>query len=103
MRRSPALQPTLGSLPSILGYEMIKRITVVSASVALGCLATVVPVLTSLYVAKKDVERRERAEIKDFANKANMRAEVVTSQAFGALNGLGQQPAATCSPTYLEH
>ncbi|MGX0621074.1 c-di-GMP phosphodiesterase [Cupriavidus metallidurans] len=103
MRRSPALQPTLGSLPSILGYEMIKRITVVSASVALGCLATVVPVLTSLYVAKKDVERRERAEIKDFANKAIMRAEVVTSQAFAALNDLDQQPGAPCSPPNLEH
>ncbi|PLP99405.1 EAL domain-containing protein [Cupriavidus pauculus] len=81
---------------------MIKRITIIAASIALGSLATVVPVLTSLYVAKKDVERRDRLEIQDFARKAVMRADAVTSQAFAALADLDRQPGAPCSPTALE-
>lgn len=81
---------------------MIKRITMLSTSIALGCLATVVPVLTSLYVAKKEVERRDRTEIQDFAGKAIMRAEVVTLQAFAALADLDRQPGAPCSPSSLE-
>ncbi|CAG2154880.1 putative cyclic di-GMP phosphodiesterase PdeB [Cupriavidus yeoncheonensis] len=81
---------------------MIKRITIISASIALGCLATVGPVLTSLYVAKKEVERRDRAEILDFAGKAIMRTDVVTSQAFAALADLDRHPGAPCSPPSLE-
>jgi len=81
---------------------MIKRITIISTSIALGCLATVVPVLTSLYVATKDVERRDRAEIQDFAGKAIMRADVVTFQAFAALADLDRLPGAPCAPGSLE-
>ncbi len=81
---------------------MIKRLTLISASIALGCLATIVPVLTSLYVANKDVERRDREELRDFASKAMMRAELVTFQAFGALSDLDREPGVPCSPSNLE-
>ncbi len=81
---------------------MIKRITLISASIALGCLATIGPVLTSLYFANKDVESRDRADIREFADKANMRADLVTYQAFAALSDLDREPGAPCSPSNLE-
>ena len=84
------------------GCEMIKRVTLISASIALGCLVTIAPVLTSLYVANKDVESRDRAEVREFADKAILRAELVTYQAFAALSDLDRQPGAPCSPSNLE-
>ena len=81
---------------------MIKRITLISASVALGCLATLVPVFTSLYVANKDVQRRDRAELREFADKAVMRTDLVTYQAFAALSDLDREPGAPCSQASLE-
>ncbi|WP_213308820.1 EAL domain-containing protein [Paraburkholderia sacchari] len=35
---------------------MIKPVALIAASIALGCLAAIGPVLTSLYVANKNVE-----------------------------------------------
>lgn len=67
---------------------MLTRLTLISASIALGCLATIAPVLTSLYVADEDVERREQRDLRDVADKALMRAELVTYQAFAALADL---------------
>ncbi|HTR11147.1 MAG TPA: EAL domain-containing protein [Paraburkholderia sp.] len=81
---------------------MIRRITLISASIALGCLATIGPVLTSLYVANNDVENRDRADIREFADKAIMRADLVTYQAFAALSDLDREPGAPCSPSNLE-
>ena len=81
---------------------MIKRITLISASIALGCLATIGPVLTSLYIANKDVESRDRADIQEFADKAILRADLVTYQAFAALSDLDRQPGTPCSPSNLE-
>jgi sensor c-di-GMP phosphodiesterase-like protein len=81
---------------------MIKRITLISASIALGALATIAPVLTSIYVANKDVERRDRADLHDFAEKAVMRSELVTYQAFAALSDLDREPGAPCTPSNLE-
>ncbi|QGZ57741.1 EAL domain-containing protein [Paraburkholderia acidiphila] len=81
---------------------MLRRITLISASIALGCLATIGPVLTSLYFANRDVENRDRADIQEFADKAMLRAELVTYQAFAALSDLEQQPGAACSPANLE-
>ncbi|SAL15072.1 diguanylate cyclase/phosphodiesterase with PAS/PAC sensor(s) [Caballeronia arvi] len=81
---------------------MIKRITLISASIALGCLATIGPVLTSIYIADRDVEMRDRAELGDLADKAVMRTELVTYQAFAALSDLGREPGAPCSPPNLE-
>lgn len=81
---------------------MIKRVALVSASIAVGCLATIGPVLTSLYFANKDVERRDRADIHEFAGKAVMRAELVTYQAFAALSDLDRGPGAPCSTSNLE-
>lgn len=81
---------------------MINRITLISASIALGCLATIGPVLTSLYFANRDVEKRDREDIQEFANKAILRADLVTYQAFAALSDLDRQPGASCSPANLE-
>jgi len=81
---------------------MINRITLISASIALGCIATIAPVLTSLYVADEDVARRDRAELREFAQKAVMRIDLVTSQAFAAISDLDRQAGAPCSPSNLE-
>ncbi|WP_321781820.1 EAL domain-containing protein [Paraburkholderia sp. J94] len=80
---------------------MIKRLTLISASIALGCLATIGPVLISVYVASKDAESRDREELREFANKAVMRAELVTYQAFAALSDLDRIPGPVCSPDRL--
>ncbi|CAG9270966.1 Cyclic-guanylate-specific phosphodiesterase [Paraburkholderia unamae] len=80
---------------------MITRLTLISASIALGCLATIAPVLTSIYVADEDAERRDEAELREFAGKAVMRADLVTYQAFGALADLERAPGAACSPGNL--
>ena len=82
---------------------MMTRLALVSVSISLGCLATIAPVLTSIYVANEDVERRDRNELQDFAGKALMRAELVTYQAFAALADLDRVPGATCSPDNLAH
>lgn len=80
---------------------MVRRLTVISLSIALGCLATITPVLTSIYVANEDVERQEQSDLRDFAGKALMRSELVTYQAFAALADLNRVPGATCSPENL--
>jgi sensor c-di-GMP phosphodiesterase-like protein len=81
---------------------MIKRITLISASIALACLATIAPVLTSIYVADEDAERREQDDLRQFADKAVMRAELVTYQAFAALSDLDKAPGQACSPPGLK-
>ena len=80
---------------------MIKRITLISASVALACIATIAPVFTSIYVADEDAERREQDDLQQFADKAVMRAELVTYQAFAALSDLDRAPGQACSPPGL--
>ncbi|MFD1559338.1 EAL domain-containing protein [Paraburkholderia silviterrae] len=80
---------------------MIKRFSLISVSIALGCIATIAPVLTSIYVADEDVERRDQNELRDFAAKALMRSELVTYQAFAALAELDRFPGASCSPENL--
>ncbi|CAB3757145.1 EAL domain-containing protein [Paraburkholderia humisilvae] len=80
---------------------MIRRIMVVSASIALACIATIAPVLTSLYVANKDAQRRDRQELSGFAEQALMRADLVTYQAFSALFDLGRVSGPSCSPSSL--
>jgi sensor c-di-GMP phosphodiesterase-like protein len=82
--------------------EMIKRVTLIAGSIALGCLATIGPVLTSLYFANKDVQRRDRLELREFADKAVMRADLVTYQAFAALSDLDREPGEPCSALNLE-
>ncbi|WP_083654787.1 EAL domain-containing protein [Burkholderia sp. SRS-W-2-2016] len=81
---------------------MIKRITLISASIALGCVATIGPVLTSLYVAHREVERRDRVELRDLAEKATIRAEMVAYQVLTALADLNREPGMPCSPENLE-
>ncbi|KUY56802.1 EAL domain-containing protein [Burkholderia sp. RF2-non_BP3] len=82
---------------------MIKRLTLVSASIVLGCVATIAPVLTSIYVADEDVERRDQNDLRDFAAKALLRAELVTYQAVTALADLERVPGASCSAANLSH
>ena len=80
---------------------MIKRLSLISASVALGCIATVVPVLISIYVADEDAERREQEDLQQFAEKAVMRTELVTYQAFAAIADMEAAPGRSCSPVQL--
>jgi sensor c-di-GMP phosphodiesterase-like protein len=80
---------------------MIKRRSLISASVALGCIATLAPVLTSIYIADEEAERREQDDLQDFAGKAVMRVELVSQQAFGAISDMAAAPGSLCSPAYL--
>jgi sensor c-di-GMP phosphodiesterase-like protein len=82
---------------------MITRLTLISASIALGCIATIAPVLTSVYFADEDVERRDQGDLRDFATKALMRADLVTYQAIAALADLDRVPGASCSADNLAH
>ncbi|MCP3713530.1 EAL domain-containing protein [Paraburkholderia sp. CNPSo 3274] len=81
---------------------MPTRATLISASIALGCLVTIAPVLTSLYVASEDVARRDRDDLNEFAQKAVMRMDLVTYQAFAALADLERVADAPCSQSSLE-
>jgi sensor c-di-GMP phosphodiesterase-like protein len=81
--------------------EMIKRLSLISASVALGCIATVAPVLTSIYIADEDAERREQEDLQQFATKAVMRTELVTYQAFAAIADMAAVPGSFCSPAQI--
>jgi sensor c-di-GMP phosphodiesterase-like protein len=80
---------------------MIKRLSLISASVALGCIATVAPVLTSVYIANEDAERREQEDLQQFAAKAVMRTELVTYQAFAAIADMEAAPGSLCSPAQI--
>ncbi|WP_233855741.1 EAL domain-containing protein [Paraburkholderia sp. HD33-4] len=81
---------------------MIKRMSLISAYIALGCAATVLPVLISVYVANEDVARREQANLRDYAAKAVMRTDLVTYQAFAAIADLQAEHSDVCSPEYLQ-
>ncbi|MDI7067014.1 CSS-motif domain-containing protein, partial [Klebsiella pneumoniae] len=78
--------------------EMIKRLSLISASIALGCIVTVAPVLTSIYIADEDAERRDQEDLQQFAAKAVMRTELVTYQAFAAIADMEALPGGLCSP-----
>lgn len=80
---------------------MLRRLTVISSSIALGCIGTMLPVLTSLYIAREDAHTREQEDLQQFAVKALMRAELVTYQAFAAIADLSAGRDAPCSPEYL--
>ncbi|SKC93058.1 EAL domain-containing protein [Paraburkholderia hospita] len=80
---------------------MIKRLSIVSASIALGCLASVAPVLTSIYIAEEDAERREQDDLREFAAKAVMRAELVSYQALAAIADMEATPGAPCSSAHI--
>ncbi|MGY4730703.1 hypothetical protein [Burkholderia pyrrocinia] len=71
---------------------MIKRRSLISASVALGCIAMVGPVLTSIYIADENAERIEQEDLQQFAAKAVMRTELVTYQAFAAIADMEAPP-----------
>lgn len=80
---------------------MIRRWWLISASVALGCIATILPVVTSIYVADEDAESREQQDLQQLATKAVMRAELVNYQAFAALADIEAVPGVACSPAYI--
>ena len=73
---------------------MLKRISLIAGSIAPGCIVTIAPVVTSLYVANKEVQRRDRDEIREFAQKAVMRAELVTYRSISTTSA----PAIQVSP-----
>ncbi|ALL66749.1 diguanylate cyclase/phosphodiesterase with PAS/PAC sensor [Paraburkholderia caribensis MBA4] len=80
---------------------MIKRMSIVSASIALGCIASVAPVLTSIYIAEEDAEGREQDDLQEFATKAVMRAELVSYQALAAIAEMEAARGPPCSPAHI--
>ncbi|ALS58990.1 EAL domain-containing protein [Pandoraea norimbergensis] len=80
---------------------MFRRLSLISASIALGCVGTVLPVLTSIYIAREDAQKREQEDLQQFAAKAVMRAEQVTYQAFAAIADLSAGIEPRCSPAYI--
>jgi sensor c-di-GMP phosphodiesterase-like protein len=78
------------------------RLSTISTSIAIACIATLAPVLTSVYVANRDAVRREKNDLQAFAAKALIRAELVTYQAIGAIGDIDRIPGDVCSPAYLD-
>jgi sensor c-di-GMP phosphodiesterase-like protein len=78
------------------------RLATISTSIAIACMATLAPVLTSVYVANRDAVRREHNDLKAFAAKALIRAELVTYQAIGAISDIDRIPGDACTPAYLD-
>ncbi|WP_233805907.1 EAL domain-containing protein [Paraburkholderia sp. HP33-1] len=76
--------------------------SLISAYIALGCAATVLPVLISVHVANEDVARREQADLREYAAKAVMRTDLVAYQARAAIADLQAEHAEVCSPEYLQ-
>ncbi|WP_429494454.1 EAL domain-containing protein [Paraburkholderia youngii] len=76
--------------------------SLISAYIALGCAATVLPVLISIYIANEDVARREQRDLSLYAEKAMMRTELVTYQGFAAIADLQAEHAEPCSPEYMK-
>ena len=82
------------------GCEMIKRVTLISASIALGRRDH--RTCTHQPLCREGSDRRKPGIGRrfEFADKAILRAELVTYQAFAALSDLDRQPAAApCSPS----
>jgi sensor c-di-GMP phosphodiesterase-like protein len=78
------------------------RLSTISTSIAIACIATLAPVLTSIYVANRDAVRREQNDLDALAAKAMIRAELVTYQAIGAISDIDRIPGDPCSPAYLD-
>ncbi|QYD68040.1 EAL domain-containing protein [Paraburkholderia edwinii] len=76
----------------------MSRLTVTSAYIALTCVATVAPVLTSLYAAREDALARAQRDLHQFAAKAVIRSELVSYQAFAAIADIARIPGNACSP-----
>jgi sensor c-di-GMP phosphodiesterase-like protein len=76
----------------------MSRLSVTSAYIALTCAATVAPVLTSLYAAREDALARAQRDLQQFADKAVLRAELVSYQAFAAIADIERIPGNMCSP-----
>src|ERR1700755_2905507 len=75
------------------------RLATISTSIAIACMATLAPVLTSVYVANRDAFRREQNDLKAFAAKALIRAELVT---YPAMGGISRLPGPAGTPSYLD-
>lgn len=81
----------------------MRRLSLISVSVAfVACVATLAPVLTSLYVANRDAARRERSDLQEYAEKAVLRSERVTRQAFKAIADMAAVSQQPCSPAFLQ-
>jgi len=81
---------------------MIKRLPLISATVALGSIVTILPVLTSIYIADEEAERRGQEDLQEFAEKAVIRTDLVTSQAIAAISDMQAAPGDPCSPAHIE-
>jgi sensor c-di-GMP phosphodiesterase-like protein len=81
----------------------MRRLSLISVAVAaVACAATLAPVLTSLYVANRDAARREQSDLQEYAEKAVIRTEFVTRQAFKAIADMGAVSEQKCSEAFLQ-
>jgi sensor c-di-GMP phosphodiesterase-like protein len=81
----------------------MRRLSLISVSVAaVAFVATITPVLTSLYVANRDASRREQSDLQEYAEKAVLRSEVVTREAFKAIADMDAISQPKCSPAFLQ-
>ncbi|QCP54706.1 EAL domain-containing protein [Trinickia violacea] len=81
----------------------MRRLSLISVSVAVvACAATLAPVLTSLYVANRDAAHREQSDLQEYAEKAVLRSELVTRQAFTAIADIAAVSQQECSPAFLQ-
>src|SRR5579863_577937 len=91
-----------GTYPGLTGANSMRRLSLISVSVAVvACVATLAPVLTSLYVANRDAARREQSDLQGYAEKAVLRSELVTRQAFAAIAEMAAVSQQPCSPAFL--
>ncbi|WP_206996293.1 EAL domain-containing protein [Trinickia mobilis] len=80
----------------------MRRLSLISAFVAVACVATLAPVLTSLYVANREAARREQRDLQEYAEKAVIRSELVTSQALSAIGDMAALSGQRCTPAFLQ-
>jgi sensor c-di-GMP phosphodiesterase-like protein len=78
-----------------------KRTGFIAVSIALAFAATLVPVLLGVYLAHRDANRREHAQVQALADAAVTRLEAVRQQAVDAVSEMEMLPQARCSSAHL--
>ena len=66
-----------------------------------GQYCTILPVLTSIYIADEEAERRGQEDLQEFAEKAVIRTDLVTSLAIAAISDMQAAPGDPCSPAHI--
>ncbi|CAB3761638.1 EAL domain-containing protein [Paraburkholderia solisilvae] len=80
----------------------MSRLSVTSAYIALTCVATLAPVLTSVYAARENALARAQRDLQQFAGNAIIRSELVSYQAFTAVADIERIPGDKCSAEHAD-